>query len=354
MTRTTLLSILHLVAFWPIAGWYVARTVIDSGNGYALAALGTAVALIVYKCYMTNYRFYYAVDENNIIKRITHRYDNGGPMIEIPEAITLSQQLNKTFAGKKVVSVLPKHTPHKLAWYYGNTDTYDEQMKGKTVEKATPIGSFVEIHADEMRILFSEGTNLSYLESNAKIPKKHQLLIGFDDGTYLCSSVQMYGGMGCYEAGKNDNPYYLTAKGKPAPDTEGFTYTYFSEIARNASLQNKSAKAVLATEQRIPGLGNGVLQDILYNAKIHPKRKLSAIDDNALFGLYESIRITLAAMSDAGGRDTEKDLFGDFGGYKTQCSKFNVGKPCPKCGGTIEKKAYMGGSVYYCPGCQPE
>jgi formamidopyrimidine-DNA glycosylase len=40
-----------------------------------------------------------------------------------------------------------------------------------------------------------------------------------------------------------------------------------------------SAKAFLATEQRIPGLGNGVLQDILFTAGIHPKRKMAAISE---------------------------------------------------------------------------
>ena len=35
-----------------------------------------------------------------------------------------------------------------------------------------------------------------------------------------------------------------------------------------------SAKAFLATEQRIPGLGNGCLQDILFRAGLNPRKKL--------------------------------------------------------------------------------
>jgi exosortase/archaeosortase family protein len=49
MSRTTLLSVLHLIVFWPVVHWYWERTLVDSGNGYALAALATAVALIIYK-----------------------------------------------------------------------------------------------------------------------------------------------------------------------------------------------------------------------------------------------------------------------------------------------------------------
>lgn len=70
------------------------------------------------------------------------------------------------------------------------------------------------------------------------------------------------------------NPYYLVAKEKPSPLSEQFDYPYFLNILSAPSAEKLSAKAVLATEQRIPGIGNGVLQDILYNAGLHPKRKV--------------------------------------------------------------------------------
>jgi formamidopyrimidine-DNA glycosylase len=57
-------------------------------------------------------------------------------------------------------------------------------------------------------------------------------------------------------------------------------------------------------------------------------------------------------MTDQGGRDTEKDLFDNRGGYKTILSKNTLESSCPKCGGKIEKESYMGGAVYFCPKCQ--
>ena len=58
-------------------------------------------------------------------------------------------------------------------------------------------------------------------------------------------------------------------------------------------------------------------------------------------------------MTDLGGRDTERDFYGKFGGYETILSKNTVKNPCPNCGDAIVKEAYLGGAVYYCPGCQP-
>lgn len=59
-------------------------------------------------------------------------------------------------------------------------------------------------------------------------------------------------------------------------------------------------------------------------------------------------------MTIKGGRDTEKDLFGCSGGYMTKLSKKTVKEPCRICSGQIIKKAYLGGSIYYCEGCQPQ
>ena len=184
------------------------------------------------------------------------------------------------------------------------------------------------------------------------LAKKHQLLVEFDDGSALSCGVQMYGGVWAFLEGTFDNGYYETARTKPTPLGDAFTYDYFAGIV--AAADGKiSAKALLATEQRIPGLGNGVLQDILFRAGIHPKRKVSTLTEADVRKLYESVVQTLRAMTEAGGRDVEKDIFGNPGGYRTILSRLTVGTPCPVCGQAIVKEAYLGGAVYCCPGCQP-
>ena len=114
-----------------------------------------------------------------------------------------------------------------------------------------------------------------------------------------------------------------------------------------------SLKAFLATEQRIPGLGNGVLQDILLLARLHPKTKIAVLSPSQWQTLYTTVVKTLTAMRDQGGRDTEKDLFGHEGGYRTLLSSKTLLEGCPECGGDVRKEAYMGGSIYTCPHCQP-
>ena len=127
---------------------------------------------------------------------------------------------------------------------------------------------------------------------------------------------------------------------------------YFIQLLAGPAVQKLSLKAALATEQRIPGLGNGVLQDVLWHARLSPRRKVDGLSIEETHNLFTALKRTLAEMTRRGGRDTEKDLFGSPGSYLTIMSAKNNGAPCPNCGTPIIKEAYMGGSVYYCSECQ--
>ncbi|MEQ8236336.1 MAG: zinc finger domain-containing protein [Syntrophomonadaceae bacterium] len=273
-------------------------------------------------------------------------------MIEIPEATVLARQIGETLSGKEIAGVEAAKSPHKFTWYYGDPQDYHDLLMGKRLQGASAYGGQVEIQADSVRILFSDGVNLRYHTKGGKRPDKHQLLIEFADGSGLSASVQMYGGICCFREGEYDNIYYLMAKAKPGPLSAEFDQEYFAGMVHADGADKLSVKALLATEQRIPGLGNGILQDILYNAGLHPKRKLATLTPDEERMLFESIKTTIQEMIDGGGRDTEKDLYGNPGGYGTKLSKNTAGKPCPSCGTPINKESYMGGSIYYCPQCQ--
>lgn len=211
---------------------------------------------------------------------------------------------------------------------------------------------FVDICCDEnICITIGDGTNMRYYQSSEHRPEKHQLLIEFDDGSCIAFTVAMYGGI-WVNKGLFDNTYYTRSLNSISPLDDTFDEMFFDNIFKSIK-KDISLKALLATEQRIPGIGNGVLQDILFNAGLHPKRKKSSLSDFQKAELFHSLKVTLASMTDKGGRDTEKDFFGHNGGYKTLLSKNSLGNPCPKCGSMIVKESYLGGAVYFCLTCQP-
>lgn len=276
-------------------------------------------------------------------------------MIEAPEAVCLSEQLNRTIRGKRVADVFTGYTSHKFAFFCGTPDAYSERLMGKTVGEASPRGGMVEVWLGNVRLVFTDGANLSYFEPGAKLPAKHQFLLGFEDQSCVVVSVRMYGGILCFESGVTDfqlYSYYAAAKEKPQVLSEDFDRRYFMALADNGESMNKSAKAFLATDQTIPGLGNGVLQDILYRARIHPRKKVKELTGGQREELFRAIKETLTEMRCAGGRSSESDLFGRRGNYVPFLSKETTGTPCRRCGEVIRKESYLGGSVYYCVGCQ--
>jgi formamidopyrimidine-DNA glycosylase len=273
-------------------------------------------------------------------------------MIELPEGLALAGQIEETLTGKKIRSVIAGASPHKFAWFYGEPADYPGLFNGSVVEGAFSYGGKLHLKLDGDRgFAFFDGVVLRYYTDVKELPKKHQLSMEFEDGTYLIGTIAMYGGIYGYK-GALQNSFDELARTKPSVFSEDFSPDYFKGLIVGALKPKHSAKAFLATEQRIPGLGNGVCQDILFYAGISPKRDIATLSEEEIGSLYRSVKETLADMTEKGGRNTEKDLFGAPGGYQTVMSKNTYMFPCPRCGGAVVKEAYMGGSVYYCTSCQ--
>lgn len=275
-------------------------------------------------------------------------------MIELPETYVLADQINRTLQGKSIMNVTANASPHAYAWYTSDPAEYHAKLSGKKITGSNPgtgytCGGNTEVFCEDMLLVLS--TPIKYHAAGDKLPAKHQLLIEFSDSSHLSCTVQMWGAMLCYPMGANDLPPALKIHQCPTPLESKFDETYFSSLLAEAK-KNLSAKAFLATEQRIPGLGNGVLQDILFTAKINPKTKLEKLSSSDLNVLYQSVKSTLLSMVNGGGRDTEKDLFNRSGSYQTILSSKTLDKPCPVCGSEIVREAYLGGNIYYCPECQ--
>lgn len=278
-------------------------------------------------------------------------------MLELPEVLARAAELRENVVGKTVDKVLPPSKAHKFCWYSGEPETYHAALAGKKVTGAEGFGIFVELSfagddaeekAGVSRLCLNDGVNMK-LVSEGRAPKNYQLLIVFTDGSALVFTVAMYGGIYLHD-GNWDNEYYGKSRQAVSPFAPEFEEFFFRRKSEESG--RLSAKAFLATKQRFPGIGNGVLQDILFAARIHPKRKMETLTEEEWSGLYRAVVSVLQEMTEQGGRDTEKDLFGNPGRYVTKMSKNACTAGCPVCGNAITKEAYLGGSVYYCQICQ--
>ena len=275
-------------------------------------------------------------------------------MFELPEIVVLAGQINRTLQGKVIRSGQLGNSPHKFVWYNRGPEEFEKLTRGKRVGKAFAKGRWLFIPLEpSYLLLFGEfGGKLLYHPEGSPVPNKYHLYLQFEDGSFLTAMTQMWGAMELYERGQEVEREYIKGM-RPTPIEAGFTFEYFSSLLDEPKGgSSRSAKALLTQEQLIPGLGNAIAQDILFRARIHPRHSIGELNLDHRQALYRAIVDTVHEVIEKGGRNDEVDLYGRPGGYVRLMDSKAVDRPCPECGGDIEKIQYLGGSCYLCPNCQ--
>jgi formamidopyrimidine-DNA glycosylase len=277
-------------------------------------------------------------------------------MIELPEARVIAQQMREALTGKRIVSGNRGNATHKFAFASGTAEEYEAILAGKRVGEARGHGNaiLVPLEPGHLLVLGGGGERILYHAAGAKLPKKHHLLLRFEDDTALTVTVQGWGNtLLLPQASAGEHPHVQL--GRVTPLSEGFTPAYMEELLGQLDEGSKaSVKYVLVSEPGVWGIGNGCLQDILFHARIHPRRRAVDLAPQERRQLHDAIQSTLSQMVALGGRESERDLYGERGGYIRILDSKTAGTPCPACGTAIEKASYLGGTIYFCPACQPE
>ncbi len=277
-------------------------------------------------------------------------------MMELPEAVAIAKQINAELRGRRIASAERENSPHKWVFYNRPREDYETILPGRGIGESHAEGSHVNTRlTGGFTLQLGDGGERILLHAaDAALPKKYHLLLRFEDGCVLTVSVQGWGAVRLFD--KDQLRAWLD--GEPAgisPIGKELTYDRFRRItAQYAAECDKPVKAFLVNRPRIRGIGNGYLQDILFRAGLHPRRKVRGITAGERRKLYRAIRKVLTEAIAKGGRDDEMDLHGRPGRYVRQLDRRTNGTPCPTCGTTIEKIHYVGGACYFCPTCQPE
>jgi formamidopyrimidine-DNA glycosylase len=140
----------------------------------------------------------------------------------------------------------------------------------------------------------------------------------------------------------------------PEPLDDGFEAEY---LARTLGSRRAQIKPLLLDQKVIAGIGNIYADEILYDARLHPRRKADTISEDEWGELYAAIRSNLAAGVEH--RGTTVRLFRDVsnrpGEHQNYLRVFEKhGQPCPGCEGEVVREKVSGRPTHFCPGCQRE
>ena len=276
--------------------------------------------------------------------------------VELPEAKILAEQMNLELKGKQVKSSLLKDCERlqRIGMMDKDLTSFNQLVNGK-IETVASRGNVIRVKFDNGANLIlgpEYGGEIFYHTDTANVPKFH-LRVDFSDGTVLTVRLTSMGVIQVLKDDELERSYVYKRdfdSTKLSPTDEEFTFERFSKRMAD---HNKMLKSVLVGKDAIlVGVSNSTFQDILYRARLHPKRKASELNAEEKRSLYDAIRLVLKERLRLKGKDKFHDLHGKQGSYTPAMGPNMKQQTCPECGTSIEKLSLGGGHVYLCPKCQ--
>ena len=114
--------------------------------------------------------------------------------------------------------------------------------------------------------------------------------------------------------------------------------------------------ANLEREGVVAGLGNIYVDEALFLARVHPSTPSALVDYDGVRRIAEAVVTVLAEAIEDGGTTLAdyRDARGERGSHQFRLAVFRRhGKPCVRCGTTIERSVVAGRGTHACPTCQP-
>ena len=258
-------------------------------------------------------------------------------MPELPDVEIFKRYLDATALHQKIVDIevranrmlkdiLPKN--------------FKDALKGKRFESTRRHGKylFVELEKKHMLIHFGMTGRLKYFKKASDDPEYDQVLFRFADGYHLaCISKRKLGKIGLI-----DSPDAFIEEKGLGPDALSIDLPELADILEKAK---SFIKSLLMNQRRIAGIGNIYSDEILFRARLHPRKKSDRLKEPDVKRLDRAIETVLHTAID---RKAKPD---DLPTSYLIPHRGKNGK-CPRCGGDIKRIEVSGRNGWYCSRCQ--
>jgi formamidopyrimidine-DNA glycosylase len=265
---------------------------------------------------------------------------------EWPDLHVLQGRIAKAVVGKRV-SAVRVHDPLVLR----ATTPLDRALVGRRLTDVAHRGRF-------LAFTFDDGTRLvvnpmlsglfDLLPPKAKIRATTAFALTFDDIDLRYRDDTRMGKVYLLAPGASDAdvPQYA-GQGAEA----GALSWSADEFARRARATRRELRNLLMDGEFIAGIGNAYADEILWAAKLHPKRRVASLDPGEMDRLRGALRATLERAAEI----VEAELPPELGTkIRTHMNvRGRAGLPCPRCGTKIARTRHGLDEMYLCPKCQP-
>lgn len=129
------------------------------------------------------------------------------------------------------------------------------------------------------------------------------------------------------------------------------------QLAKGLSRTSRSLKATLLDQHLVAGLGNIYVDELLFNAKLHPLMPANTLEPKRVPGLVRRMKTLLSGAIERGGSSL-RDYVDGANQRGSQQARHRVygraGLPCKRrgCNSTIHSEQVAGRTTAWCPKCQ--
>lgn len=271
-------------------------------------------------------------------------------MPELPEVETIARELRSCLIGRTI-------TGAEVRWARSiampSPAEFEQQVIGQMVQAVDRRGKLLLLH------LSGGATLLVHLRMSGQllldpcvspVDKHVRVILTLDDGSTLRFQDQRkFGRMWLVH-----DPQVVLGGLGPEPLADDFTSEVLAHlIARRSGM----LKPLLLNQSFLAGLGNIYADEVLFRARLHPRRKANSLNDAEIARLYCAIRQVLSEAITGQGTTFDgvyQRVNGASGNFQDNLLVYGcAGESCRECGSPIERITLGGRGTHFCPHCQP-
>jgi formamidopyrimidine-DNA glycosylase len=213
-------------------------------------------------------------------------------------------------------------------------------LHGRRFEEPTRHGKWLTAWTDGPALLLHFGMTGDLVWSGDE-PERHRhdrMILEFAGGGELrYRNMRKLGGVWL----AHDREEVDSILGPLGPDALGLDRRRLLELL---SKRRGGLKAALMDQTLLAGIGNLLADEILWQARLHPKRTTSSLSDQERSALVSSLRHVV-----------RESIEYDYVPRKRSWLSHVRGRPgavCPRCGTPLSRATVAGRTTYFCPRCQ--
>lgn len=256
-------------------------------------------------------------------------------MPELPDVEGFRRYFNRFAAGARVErievldrSILRNTTPQGLG----------RALRGHRFGEARRRGKWLIAEAEGPILLLHFGmTGLLAWSGDGETPHRHdRIVLHLPDGNLAYRNMRKFGGVWL----ASDPEQAEREMGSLGPDARELGQDEFVELLTR---RRRGVKALLMDQKAIAGVGNLLSDEVLWRARIHPRRSTASLSRQKKLALYDALLTTIRAANRRGRIPTEA-------GWLTGVR--DAPGDCPRCGRRLRRGTAAGRTACWCPKCQ--